>query len=90
MQRTISMHSVGSRRLIQGFAVFLLAMAGNVAWAQLSGTGAISGTVQDPTGAIIPNATVTATNIDTNVPTTRTTTSAGDYNLSALIPGPIR
>lgn len=55
--------------------------------AQLAGTGAISGTVQDPSGAVVTGATVTATNVGTNVQTTRTTTSAGNYNITPLIPG---
>jgi len=48
--------------------------------------GAILGTVRDATGAIVPNATVTVTNIDTSVAHTDTTDSSGNYqvlNLSA-------
>jgi len=67
-------------------AALVLALA-VPAGAQLSGTGAISGTVTDPTGAAIPGATVTATNVDTNVQTVRTTTSAGDYDITPLLPG---
>jgi hypothetical protein len=63
------------------------AIAGGSARAQLAGTGAISGTVLDPTGAVVGNATVVATNIATNVKTTRTTTNAGDFNITPLIPG---
>lgn len=62
----------------------ITALAAN---AQLAGTGAISGIVTDSTGAIIPQATVTATSVTTNVKTVRTTTSAGDYNISPLPPG---
>ena len=58
----------------------------NAANAQLAGTGAITGTVTDPTGAVIPNATVTATDVTTNIKTVRQTTSAGDYNITPLIP----
>ncbi len=66
----------------------MLAFAATLsAGAQLAGTGAISGTVTDPTGAVIPGATVTATNVDTNSRTVRTTTSAGDYSLTPLLPG---
>jgi len=65
-----------------------LALAGSTnASAQLAGTGAISGTVSDPTGAVIANATVTATSVDTNVSTVRTTTKNGDYNITPLSPG---
>jgi len=34
--------------------------------AQIGGQGAISGTVTDPSGAVVPNATVTARNTGTN------------------------
>jgi len=57
------------------------------AQAQMAGTGAISGTVTDATGAVIPNASVTAIKVDTNVATVRRTTSAGDYNITPLTPG---
>jgi hypothetical protein len=53
----------------------------------MAGTGAISGTVTDPTGAVVANATVTATSVDTNVNTVRITTKAGDYNVTPLTPG---
>jgi hypothetical protein len=69
------------------FVLVLAGAAGMMAHAQLSGTGAISGTVEDPTGAVVVGASVTVTNVDTNVNTVRTTTRAGDYNISALIPG---
>jgi hypothetical protein len=52
----------------------------------MAGTGAISGTVTDATGAVIPNATVTAIRVDTNTATVRTTTSAGDFNITPLTP----
>lgn len=47
-------------------------------------TGSINGTVTDPSGAIIPNATVTARNVDTGVETKATTNGSGDYNLRFL------
>jgi len=55
--------------------------------AQMAGAGAISGTVTDPTGAVIANATVSATSVATNVHTTRTTTKSGDFNITPLTPG---
>src|SRR5258708_30097826 len=57
------------------------------AMAQTGGQGAISGTVTDPTGALVPNATVVAHNNGTGVETTRTASSDGVYNISPLIPG---
>ncbi|SFR97092.1 TonB-dependent Receptor Plug Domain [Granulicella pectinivorans] len=55
--------------------------------AQNAGTGAIEGTVQDSTGAVVPNATVTALNVNTGLSTTRTTTSGGFYSIGTLLPG---
>src|SRR5208337_221670 len=52
---------------------------------QVSGT--ISGFVTDQTGAAIPGATVTATNVQTGVATTRNTENSGLYLLLNLIPG---
>jgi hypothetical protein len=47
----------------------------------------INGTVTDASGAVIPGANVTVTNIDTNVSRTAETTSAGTYYITDLIPG---
>ncbi len=41
--------------------------------------GSVSGTVQDASGAVIPNATVKAQNLATNVVTTSTTNQSGFY-----------
>lgn len=67
-------------------AVLVLAMS-HPAQAQLGGQAAISGTVTDPTQAVVPNATVTATNVATGVKTQRSTTSSGYYVISPLTPG---
>ncbi len=47
-------------------------------------TGSVTGIVTDPTGAVVPNATVAATNVDTGVTVTETTNSAGIYNIRFL------
>src|SRR6266700_258254 len=47
----------------------------------------INGEVTDQAGAEVPDATVTVTNVDTNVSKTTTTTSAGTYLVIDLIPG---
>lgn len=51
------------------------------------GLSGISGTVTDPSGAVVPNAKVTATNNATNVSSTTVTTSAGTYTITDLTPG---
>jgi len=55
--------------------------------AQTAGTGALTGTVTDSSGALIPNATVTATSIDTGQVRTDTTGADGTYKFSLLPPG---
>src|SRR2546425_10433513 len=47
----------------------------------------ITGSVTDPTGAVIPGATVTATNEGTNVPVSRQTNPDGLYLIPELLPG---
>jgi hypothetical protein len=64
-------------------ALILLAIP---SFAQLT-SGNLTGTVYDPTGATVPNATVTATNTATGVQNTTHTTSAGDYRFENLPAG---
>jgi hypothetical protein len=59
-----------------------LLMAGFL-WAQAD-RGAITGTVTDPSGAVIPGVQVTATNVDTKVQTTTTTNEVGLYTVLNL------
>ena len=48
---------------------------------------AITGTVTDPTGAVAPGITVTATNVATNIQTSTTANEAGVYTLPQLKEG---
>src|ERR1700722_4230381 len=73
-------------RSLKGLALFLC-LATAAAMAQTAGDGAITGTVKDATGAAIPKATVSATNVATGVKTVRTTDGAGVYQISPLIVG---
>lgn len=50
-------------------------------------SGDIAGTVLDPTGASVPGATVTLTNLDTGAKQTATTSSTGAYRFALLNPG---
>jgi len=58
--------------------------------AQTAGTGALTGTIKDPSGAVIPNATVTATSVDTGQVRTSPTGADGTYRLTLLPPGNYR
>jgi hypothetical protein len=55
--------------------------------AQNSTTGAISGTVTDPSNAVVPNAAVSLTNAETGVSANNTANSNGAYNFPLLGPG---
>jgi carboxypeptidase family protein len=54
--------------------------------AQSASTGAIAGTVTDPSGGVIAGSTVTATNLATGQSRTVTTDSSGAYKISLLPP----
>ena len=58
--------------------------------AQTASTGALTGTVRDPSGAVIPNATVTATSLDTGQARTAMTGTDGAYRVALLPPGNYR
>ena len=68
------------------FSLFLLFAAAPL-FAQTGGEAGIQGTVTDPTGAAIPNATVTATNVATGVAISRKTSGDGLYTISPILPG---
>ncbi len=78
------------RQISTRLAVFVLvlcaAFISTSSLAQTGGQGAITGTVTDSTGALVPKATVTALNVATGVQTIRITTSDGLYNISPAHP----
>ena len=66
-------------------ALFMTLAAANV-FAQ-SDRGSITGTVTDPSGAVVPNAKVTATSLDTGEARETTTSGEGSYTLPELKAG---
>ncbi len=60
-------------------------LAASALLAQTSGT--IVGHVSDPTGAVIPEVTITLTNTGTNTTRTTVSTSDGDYTFPDVPPG---
>jgi len=83
MQETIPKQpfAISVRHLI----LFLLLCAIPIA-AHAQYNGSIRGTVTDPTGAVIPGATVTLTNLDTNQRQVSISDGNGIYNFNALPP----
>lgn len=68
-------------------ALALMLAPSTVLHAQLAGQGQITGRVTDSTGAVIPNATVTVTNVATGIKMVRSTSASGIYLASPLNPG---
>src|SRR5438128_7690657 len=65
--------------------LFISALVLGFTYAQTSGS--ITGQVTDPSGALIPAASVTVTNAGTNVTRSTETNSAGLYSFPDLPPG---
>ena len=72
--------------IIVVFAAVLLASSQS-AFAQLRIVGSISGTVQDPTGAVVPNARVVLKDQKTGLTKESTTTDAGTFSFRDLASG---
>jgi outer membrane receptor protein involved in Fe transport len=68
-------------------ALFCMLFSIGQIFAQSTVSGAISGKIADPQGAVVPNATVTATNIGTNQVLTATTNDDGGFRFNNLQPG---
>jgi hypothetical protein len=68
-----------------GFSLFVALSPSLIA--QTAATGALTGTVTDPTGAVVPNVTVTVTNADTGQARAVTTDAAGTFKVGLLPPG---
>jgi hypothetical protein len=86
------MNSTGLPRFQRALtlASALLMLCAPPIMAQSAGTGALTGTLTDPSGAVIPMATVTLTNRDTNQTRTVVTGLDGNYKFSLLPPGSYR
>ena len=77
-------------RLSTRFAIQLLTLcfvlfAARGVWAQAN--AGVTGTVTDPSGAVVPDANVTITNEGTSVSNKAITSSSGTYTVTGLIPG---
>ena len=81
---SISKLALGSRGLLVVLA--LVSFLGSQAYAQID-TGRITGTIRDKSGALVPDAEVTLTNVETGVASSVPSTSAGVYTFEAVKPG---
>lgn len=77
-----------SKLFVRFLAVPWLAFAlSTMLLAQASGTGAISGVVTDPSGAVVPDVQITIKNAQTGDTRVLKSTSKGSFTASALPPG---
>src|SRR5262245_53776084 len=83
MNRKLDSFNLVPSLLAVMLTMFLLPL---LAHAQLT-RGAISGTIHDTTGAVIAEATITVTNVNTNQVRTGTTNGEGFYRFAAIEPG---
>src|SRR5262249_11214645 len=73
------------RRVVASTVILLLASCVTFAQSGVA-TADLSGTISDPQGAVVPNATVTLRNTKTNIERTVTTDGEGHYTFSAVPP----
>jgi len=73
-----------NKSVFSSLALFLLASA--LAFGQIS-TGTISGSVEDPSGAFVPNAQVSVKQLSTGETRTTVTNTNGEFNVPFLQPG---
>ena len=69
--------------LVLGFVLLMATVAG----AQMGGTAAVSGTVTDASGGIVPGVKITITNTGTGIANTVASDSQGKYTLTSLAVG---
>ena len=69
------------------FVFVILAMCGLPVFGQVTTTGSIVGTVTDPTGAVVPNASVTVKNKATGKESNATTSDNGSFKIPGLEAG---
>ncbi len=81
--------SIANIKRLALFALMIAVFAAIGAQAQLS-TASLSGTVADPTGAVVPNAKITLTQTDTNFVRIATSKADGTYHEEFLPVGPYK
>src|SRR5713101_38122 len=77
--------NMSTYRLLFSLAV-LMCLCGTLLTAQTE-TGQITGTVFDPAGAVVPEAKITVKSLSTGSSREVTSTGAGTYTVTNLLPG---
>src|SRR5713101_4816433 len=84
MENSFNHHLVVSRQQIQGLFLAVILAVGIAGPAPAQVTATISGRVEDPSGAAVPQATVTVTSLETGAGRTVATDAAGTYRVLSL------
>jgi hypothetical protein len=80
-------HIVNLRSMVGCVLVSAVVALAGTALAQSIVTGALTGVVTDPTGAIVPNTKVTLTSTETGEAISQTTGATGAFTFPLLKPG---
>ena len=64
----------------------LACICAGTAWGQATNSADVTGSVTDPSGAVVPGVTVTVRDIDKNTERTFTTNDSGLYDTGPLVP----
>jgi hypothetical protein len=72
---------------VQITRLWLLAVVAIACFAQSITSGDVTGIVTDPSGAVVPNAAVTLTNVNTNAVQKSSTNAQGNYRFAFVTPG---
>ena len=75
------------RRSVPVMLMLCLAVSASLLRAQTTTTGELGGTVTDPTGAVVTNASIVLTNVATGAKQSTQTNSTGAYHFSLVQPG---
>src|SRR5437879_8039138 len=75
---------MNTRRFLMAGIMLMLTMS---AYAQQGSTGSIAGTVADPSGQVVPQATVKVTSELNGESHTTVTNESGDFFFGAIVPG---
>ena len=78
------------KRIVPTLLLCCLAISASLLRAQTTTTGELAGTITDPSGAVVTNSNVTATNVATGAKVTAQTNSTGAYRFPLLPPGTYR
>ena len=86
------MRFMRSRELVLALSLFtaagfLTSCVATTSYAQSNISGDISGTILDASGAAVPNAQVTVTNLDNNLQKAATSDQSGNFRVPLLPPG---